>query len=292
MTAATTTLSSVATPPPKGLYLAAHYPTRTEWLPVGYLTRADRLPQDRRRQNAVPDGNPYLFSFLQSAREAKFPFFLNQEDLQWEVTYVADHLPPPFSARVRSPLRPDYQSYIASLGLDEKAAQDPFTLLARSGGRKHTDWYETFAAPEPDADGQYRVLFFLRGLRHLDRSAKPGESSPLDAAVAAVRDLQPGERLYPMSDLQNAVHKEAIALRTEGKVMIGYMPRHLANDFRQFLNGGGNLQVRVECVNPEGTLALMLLCQMTCAPPANFRPCSDPNFKILSPNLRDMLVTD
>ena len=277
---------SPVTPPPKGLYLAARYPTRAEWLPVGYLTHTDRLSPDK--QSAMDrmksdDSGRYLFSFLESAKAESFPFFLNQEDARWDATYVSDSLPPPFSARVRSLSRSDYPDYIASLGLDAQAAKDPFVLLARSGGRKHTDWYETFAAPEPNETGQYNVPFFLRGLRHMERSAQK-------TAVDAVSQLTPGECLYPMSDSQNAVHKKAIALRTEGKVMIGYMPRYLADDFRPFLNGGGNLKVRVEHVNPEGTLALMLLCRMTCNTPEGFRPCSGPGFKILSPKLCNMLA--
>ena len=289
---ASATNAEIVTPAPKGLFLAARYPTRTAWLPVGYLTHTNRLSPEKRRTAGFAD-DCYLFSFLQPAQIQKFPFFLNPEDAQWDAIYGASHLPPPFSTRVRSHSRSDYKDYIASLGLDEEAARDPFVLLARSGGRKHTDWYETFTAPEPSANGQYDVLFFLRGLRHLKRGTEAGDvPSPLGAAVAAVKNLRRGDRLYPMSDSQNAVHKKAIALRTEGKVMIGYLPRHLANDFRPFLNGGENLKVHVERVNPEGMLALMLLCRMTCSAPPDFRPCSGPEFEILSPELRALLAAD
>ena len=284
MTVATTPNSGIVTPAPKGLYLAARYPTYADWLPVGYLTRPNRWPPEK-RQTVGPDGDHYLFSFLQGAKDRNFPFFLNREETRWGATYGAGELPPPFSTRVRSTSRPDYRDYIASLGLSEEEAQDHLTLLARSGGRKHTDWYETFAAPEPDADGRYSVPFFLRGLRHLEAEAKA-------TAVDAVRQLHPGDRLFPMSDSQNPAHKKAVALRTEGKTMIGYMPRYLANDFRPFLNGNSDLTVEVERVNQDATLALMLLCRMTCTPPRNFRPCAGPEFEILSPELRALMTPD
>jgi hypothetical protein len=81
---------------------------------------------------------------------------------------------------------------------------DP-TELWRSGGERATDTLQVVPCSEPSPDGRYRVEFFSHGIRHLPRQVR--ERMP---------QLEPGERLYLMRDLQNPWGDMALMLVGSG----------------------------------------------------------------------------
>ena len=268
---------------PPGIFLASRYPDYKHWAPVGYLTR----------EPVAPNGSPgrYIFSYVEAARKNKLPplwSFVEPKPSDWEALYASDEFPTPFSWRIRNESRPDYATYMSALGLTrEEVRQNPFALLARTEGRKVTDWYETFAKPIPQG-GRYDIPFFLRGLHHFMGSGK----ERFNSVVNRVKALQPDEELLLMLDSQNPADPDAVSVRTADRMLVGYCPRYLAREFRCFLDKGGptggNLKVRVQQVNPDGSLSLMLLCRLTCDAVSGFAPCEGSEFKILSPKMREL----
>ena len=265
---------------PPGVFVAAPRPSDGQWTPVGYLTRKNVSP------DASPSG-PFMFSYVQAAKDNELPhLWLGTPD--WESSYSSPELPPPFSWRVRSESRKDYGDYLSTLGLTrEEVRQNLFTLLARTEGRKVTDGFEIFAKPVPK-DGHYDIPFFLRGLRHF---LENGEES-FNSVVSRIKTLQPDEELFLAPEPQNPADPGAVAVLTADQTLIGYCPRYLAREFRRFLvqdgPASGNLKVRVQKVNPDGSMSLMLLCRLTCDTAPDFAPCEGPEFKILSPRMREL----
>jgi hypothetical protein len=162
--------------------------------------------------------------------------------------YRSDALFPLFANRVLQKGRPDYAEYVDQLGLDPANAE-PVTIMARSGGRRMTDHVEVFAPPEPNDEGKLETHFLVRGVRHAA------------GAEAVAATLSPGDRLFPMIDLQNPANKGAIALRTEPKQIVGYLPEYLINELEM---QAPNLLIRVERTNPPpAPVHHRILCKLT-----------------------------
>ena len=273
-----TTHTNTAHPP--GVFLTTHYPTDKQWLPLGYLTREHVSPTE-------PPAGRYIFSYLRAAQAKQLPDLWGEKNINWEAPQVFDErLPPPFAWRIRPRSRPDYAAYLQTIELDDAAVQvNPFILLARTEGRRVTDNFETFAKPVAH-NGQYNILFFLRGLEHFLTAGH----AQFEKIIARVKRLAAKEELFLMLDAQNPFDPQAVAVRTRDHILIGYCPRYLAHAFRPFLgvNGGCPLRLEVQRVNPEAPLSIMLLCRLLCKAPADFKPCSSPGFTILAPQVRQL----
>jgi len=139
-------------------------------------------------------------------------------------------------------------------------------------GIRRTDLIEVFPCPVPDANSCYLNKFFLHGLRYMS-----------EAARTRVLTLKPGEPLYPMLDLFNQADRSAVALRTETdeRLMLGYVPRYLAQDVWKLFQGchPDFIKVFVHRVNQDAPLQQRLLCQMQSCWPEGFKPCSGEEFQ-------------
>jgi hypothetical protein len=195
------------------------------------------------------------------------------EDLKIE--YRSRELFPLFADRLMSKARPEYGEFLNWLNLQSNE-DDPFVLLARTGGIRETDSLMVFPRPEPESDGSYHVHFFSHGIRYL---------SP--HAIERVNGLSPGTRLYLMPDPQNPADVCAIALRTDiPATIVGYCPRFFARDFLCLLTASApdtsKVKVEVEKVNPEAPIQLRLLCNLTAPWPEGFRSCSESSYEPLA----------
>ncbi|MDP1591105.1 MAG: hypothetical protein Q8M07_25345, partial [Prosthecobacter sp.] len=189
----------------KTLFLAwqAPEPTRA-WFPIGRL-------------DAAPEQSYYRFRYTQGAMEANrltgmaplmaFPEFHRK--------YESPELFPLFKNRVISPSRRDFPEYLGWLGLDAEHS-DPIALLAVTGGERTTDNLEVFPKVEKEADGTFKVRFFLHGMRHVSVPAKERGSL-----------LKDGEKLRVMVEMDNPVTRLALALHTDDYQMVGWAPRYL-----------------------------------------------------------------
>lgn len=199
-----------------------------------------------------------------------FAPFTGMENL--EEVYESDELFPVFANRLLPASRPEYEAYLRWSGFDPANPPDPIAILGVTEGIRRTDMIELFPCPIPDEEGCYLTKFFMHGLRHMPEVAR--------ARVLALRVDEP---LYPMLDLCNPADPNAVALRTtEGEqVMLGYVPRYLAQDVWKLFQGcePDFIKVQVHRVNQDAPLQQRLLCRMHACWPAGFQPCSGDDFQ-------------
>lgn len=241
----------------KALFVAWQDSKTRKWAPIGRLTREDDL---------------YKFVYTRGAEEMPESHrFGRMRDLH--KVYESEELFPMFTSRVLAKNRPEYGDYLQWLGLS-KARYDVLEELARTGGLRATDSLELFPCPEPTVWKNYEVYFFCRGLRHLRE-----ENQEL------ALQMQAGERLYLMQDLQNPQDEKALLMRTDDPItIVGYAPRYYSAEFTQLIQSTDLNQVRVtiEQVNPEAPVQYQLLCRLVSPWPANFSPCTNKEFEALA----------
>lgn len=233
-------------------------PVNRRWHPVG---RLDRL---RGR---------FLFAYTEGAkRSPRFVAFGNMSAI--ESIYVAEELFPIFANRVLSEKRPEYHTYARWSGFAASASSDPLLLMARMGGNRATDTLQVYPVPERTTDNYYHTVFFAHGISHLSASSQ-----------VRCSQMVPGERLYPMLDVQNPYDPDAVALRTsDPSDFVGYCPRHLAADFRDLMRDDPNaLAVHVKQVNLDAPPQFRVLCEVRANWPRHFYPCSGQEYQTIVP---------
>jgi hypothetical protein len=186
--------------------------------------------------------------------------------------YESAELFPIFANRLLSKSRPEYEAFLQWSGFDPANPPDPLAILGVTEGIRRTDLIEVFPCPVPDATGCYLNKFFLHGLRYMS-----------EAARARVLTLKPEEPLFPMLDLCNQSDPQAVALRTENdeRLMLGYVPRYLAQDVWKLFQDchPDFINVFVHRVNHDAPLQQRLLCRMHACWPEAFKPCSGAEFQ-------------
>jgi hypothetical protein len=245
------------------LFVAWQDQESRRWFPIG------RLDADRDR---------YIFAYTGGARraqvEAGFRPLVSFPELY--TIYLSEDLFPLFSNRLLPRSRPEYESYLNWLGVDE-TERDPVTILARSGGRKATDTLELFPSPDRNERGEYEIYFLMHGLNHV----------PEDSLKRAMV-LSPGELLLPMRDFQNPKDSEAVAFRTAEQYdkdlyIVGYCPRYLRSEILRLVDLGYQPRITVERVNrAPAPREFRLLCKVVTQWPSGFQPFNEPDFQPLS----------
>jgi HIRAN domain len=232
-------------------------PERGEWSPVARLDRV---------------GGEYRFVYTHGARMLPgFHSFPGMSDL--EEAYRSETLFPLFANRLLSRSRPEYEAWLTWSGFDPQRPPEPMALLSVTEGIRQTDALEVFPCPVADAaDGKYRTLFFLHGLRHA-----------LPQAQARLATLQAGDALSIELEDHNAHDPQAVAVWVDGEVRLrlGYVPRYLARDARTLVNqvGADAIDLRVVRINPGAPLQMRLLCRLSAPWPRGFDPCSGIEFQ-------------
>lgn len=236
----------------KALFIASQNPKTRAWSPIGKLTRTE-------------DG--YRFAYTQGIVDlTNFTPFGRMQDVT--VPYLSRELFPVFANRVLPKSRPEHAEYLSWLGLS-MVDHDELDELSRSGGVRATDQFELIPCPSATSEGYFEEFFFCRGLSHLPQAAQ-------DRAI----QLQAGERLAVLKDVQNDWDMHALALRTEDPVsLLGYVPSYFAKDFSQLMvRDVRALDVTVEKVNAGAPLQYRLLCRVRAPWPEGFSPCADERF--------------
>lgn len=226
--------------------------------PIGCLTR-----------HGSETGDSYSFAYLKLAERLDgFEPLPGLPNLHQR--YESHHLFPVFANRVMPRSRPEFDALAARVDLTGEV--DPFEVLARSGGRRATDRIEVFSGPERAADGSSCVLFFVRGIRHVDGGAE------------AVEVLQPGDELVLVDEPTNEHNPRAVVIRVSDGQQVGWVPDYLVDhvhELREF-NGEEPLTTVVH-VNPRDVPShLRLLCRLTAPWPDGYVPLSGPDFQPLA----------
>ncbi|TVR04923.1 MAG: hypothetical protein EA398_00890 [Deltaproteobacteria bacterium] len=177
-----------------------------------------RFPVAQLERSADPDGQVWMqlryLAGVHGALERGFQTFPGMEDLT--TTYRVRDTFFLVRQRIMRPSRPDYGDWIASLGWPDgfDAANDPFRVLVRSGGRNATDRLEFFA-PIPLGEGRWRFEFFVRYVRGNEALA------PLLAA-----GQRPKEPLRIVMDTANPHDPQTLAIHDADGETIGYVPAY------------------------------------------------------------------
>jgi hypothetical protein len=186
-----------------------------------------------------------------------------------EEVYESEELFPVFANRLLSKSRPEYDAYLRWSGFEPGETPDPISILGVTEGLSALDSFEVFPCPVDDANGGYVNKFFVHGL---DRSAT--------AHLAMINRLETGQELYFCKERHNYFDSQAVSLVDRDNLMIGFVPRYLAQDIRRILGDSRTdyFHVFVERVNKDAPLEQRLLCRMEASWPPGFRPCSDDAF--------------
>lgn len=221
------------------------------------------------------DGQLYRFCYTHGARTLSgFSPFEEMPDL--EQVYESESLFPLFDNRLLSPSRPEYDAFLRWGGFSHGASPDPIAILGVTQGIRQTDAIEVFPCPVP-AEGGYFNKFFLHGIRWMPQ-----------AAIERVNRLSDGERLFVMPDPCNPFDPNAMAVRTDkDRMLIGYVPRYLAQDVQELLWGCDPecVELFVQRVNLDAPLQHRLLCRMSACWPQGFMPCAGETFAPIPGNI-------
>lgn len=200
------------------LVVAWQHPNERTIYPIGVLRFQDREYSFRyvRAVLAVPDFRPLLG-------------FGNLREV-----YTSGRLFPLFAQRALDPRRPDYERYVADLGLDPAEAT-PWEQITRSSGRRNGDTLQLFPVPQV-VDGQVSCAFLVHGIRHmpqnrpiLDGVAHAVSTEQIDQVLSG---LAPGAPLDLVPEPTNASSHEAILVAARG-VPVGYVPNLLVHDLHR-----------------------------------------------------------
>jgi hypothetical protein len=248
-----------------GLYVTWQDQQSRKYFPVGRLLARNRL-----------GAQEYEFCYLRGAllaEQAGFTHFLAFPDLHQ--VYLSSDLFPLFKNRLMPRSRPDFEDYVHRLDLDSNATD--LEILARSGGRRATDSLEVFPMPSMGIPGCFTTYFLVHGVRYLH-----------DEAQKRIERLAPGERLRLQWDFQNSADRQAVAVRTEDCVILGYVPRYLLPDlFKLMTDCPDELVVKVQQVNPPPAPSQQrLLCRMDACQPDHFQPYATDEYLPISNSTR------
>lgn len=252
----------------QALFVAWQNQATKQYFPVGRLVAGLR-----------PERPQYEFCYLGGAREAQkvgFSPLLAFADLNQ--VYRSDELFPPFQNRLMPPGRAEYRAYLSNLAMDPDHA-DPMTMLMRSGGGRVTDSLEMFEVPRAAEQGRpYQTHFLAHGIRYLSLTSHQ-----------RISDLQPGDPLLVVHDFQNPADALALALRTEDRIIVGYLPRYLLGDAFDLINMCASVSVFVARVNPApAPLQQRMLCRLEACWPPEFRPFCDAHYRPISADATDL----
>lgn len=204
---------------------------------LGVNGRSDRLwvlwgePKEGRRRKIGElwrDAQGYAFAYVpevQDARAEGFGLLPEFPELRGEeAPYRTRYLFATFAQRVPSPRRPDFNALMATWGVINP--DDPFEILAASGGVQMTDRIELAEHRADDDDLSAPLFIRVAGTRY----------------YAAAEQLQLGLELQLAREPENPEDEHATMLRDPGGRQIGYVPRQYSRMVARALDAGYEVQ--------------------------------------------------
>jgi hypothetical protein len=191
-----------------------------------------------------------------------------------EQNYYSDQLTALFRNKIPPRSRSDFRKMAHWLNLT--GDESDFELLGKFGLIPGTDGLLVYPSPKVES-GRYSVEFFVHGIRHTHGEA---EAHHLHGDVLKwCSEIEPGDRLCPLLDVQNPADANAVALRAEnGTILIGYVPRFYAADIRAIVGRPAFARTATITVlknNHDAPLQMRLLCRFSASVPEDFRALDD-----------------
>lgn len=213
------------------------------------------------------DGHTYSFDYTRTALEIDgFRPLPGLRDLGRHYESVA--LFPAFRSRVMTPGRPDYASYLHTLGMDA-AELCPWEQIVRSGGGREGDTLQFVQVPIP-RDGVLDTRFLAHGIRHVPAQRRVLNGQQVEVSPElherSLNSLVPGERLELLTEDHSEHSDFATVVASVAGVPLGYIPEVFARGVRKLMTTAAP-QITVQRINsasvpPHMRLALRLLCDV------------------------------
>lgn len=185
-----------------------------------------------------------------------------------------------FQHRVLNRKRPDFYEYVTSLGLDQAdTCIDDSLLLERSEGKKTTDRFRLFRKPTNER-GRFTIHCFVSGMTR---------SPVYEHLEEILKDLEEGETLYPLLEIQNPHDARAIGLKKDNRLAIGYVPRYYASELQPLLlTEPDSVRFTVERINREWKRWLpdVVLVKITGNWPRGWAPFSSGDYEPVDTTVR------
>ncbi len=241
---------------PNAVFVAWRDPKHHRCYPVARLARV----RANDPTGSGGDGVEFEFTYVKGMEEAKGAGFKHVVPFEHlDRVYRSRTLFPFFGNRIMAESRPGLRIFLNRLMLNRA---DPLEVLSRTGGIRATDSYEVFPLPrfDPTMPG-FRTFFLVHALRHFP----PSTHERIDR-------LQQGERLFLMQDCQNEFDPNAMALRTEDRVIVGHVPSCLLFEVYTLENDCEYMDFTVAKVNLPAPLDQRLLCELETCWPEDYQP--------------------
>ena len=194
----------------------------------------------------------YSFAYTSGAAQIDgFRPLLGFPDLRQR--YNSQRLPALFAQRVMSRDRPDFATYLASIGLTPQEAT-PWEQIVQSGGMRAGDTLQFMEVPTV-SNGIARARFLVNGIRHVPTCDHRIDDRPvavtLESQEAAFGRLSPGDAVAIKAETGNP--QDACAcMVVESNTPLGWVPQAISADIRELIDAG-SLEARVVRVAPPGT---------------------------------------
>lgn len=226
--------SAAGDPAVNDLLVLWQHPVSRSIIPIGRLTH---------------HADTFAFSYTRAAEGIEgFRPLPGLRDLH--ASYESTRLPSVFEQRVMHPERPDYSTYLESIGLEPSQAT-PWEQIVHSRGLRAGDTLQFMQTPEVHR-GRARARFFANGVRHI-----PSKKRFLGGRAVHVTPAQHEEALCQLRrGMQVDVEAEDgnikdsnAALITAAGVPLGYVPWCLSRSVRE-LSAFGQIGLTVARVAP------------------------------------------
>ncbi|MYR33231.1 hypothetical protein GTW20_13390 [Nocardiopsis alba] len=227
--------SAAGDPVVNDLLVLWQHPISRSIIPIGRLTH---------------HANAYAFSYTRAAKDIEgFRPLPGLRDLY--KSHRSTRLPAVFEQRVMHPERPDYSTYLESIGLEPSQAT-PWEQIVHSRGLRAGDTLQFMQTPEVQR-GRAKARFFANGVRHIPSKERILDGRAVHVTPAqheeALRRLRQGMQVDVEAEDGNAKDPNA-ALITAAGVPLGYVPWCLSRSVRE-LSATGRLRLTVARIAPS-----------------------------------------
>lgn len=215
------------------------------WHPVAKLTRS-------------ADG--YRFNYTKGAAHDNFIALPRMEDLT--KVYHSLSMFSFFSNRLIPANRPEFKKMLEWSDIDP-TGYDKLDLLGVSGGARKTDEFRIISEPEVTTEGQYKIRFFISGVRYLSTTS-----------AERVDRLQVGEQLKLVYENSNPHDCKAVLVSANDDTPIGYCPKYFNCDMRALLETLelSSHSLTVVKLNKDAPDQFKVLCEFVTTWPEGFTP--------------------
>lgn len=212
------------------------------WHPVAKLTRTE---------------SGYRFNYTRGANHNNFIAFPRMDDLT--KLYHSTALFSFFANRLISVNRPEFKKMLEWSDLDV-SHYDELDFLGVSGGGRQTDDFRIISEPQITSDGQYKIRFFISGVRHQNNDS--------------AKRLKVGEELKLKYEDTNTHDCNAVLLTTKDDIKLGYCPKYFNCDIRDLLKDSklASHSLRVVKINLDAPDQFKILCEFAATWPSGFNP--------------------